>query len=96
MQAAIATTSLGLELVLGPKANVAAAARALEKHPADGLFRAAWSAIHRDVVVPARARAKERPDDDTLRALTDECPTLRGSFLATRDDLARAREYLES
>jgi hypothetical protein len=45
VRAAIAACNLGLELVLGARkrGDLGAAVDALRKHPADGLFRVAWS-----------------------------------------------------
>ncbi len=99
VEAAIATTSLGLELSL-PRAHtpdpVLAAAAALRQHPADALFRVAWSRLYRDVVCVARALvdACEPSELDVVRGLADECPSLDGRFLASAADLVRVRKIL--
>ena len=51
-RAAIAVTSLGIELRFGPRTKdpLAAAVRILREHPADVLFRAAWATLERDVI----------------------------------------------
>ncbi|MDB4997568.1 MAG: hypothetical protein JWM74_5000 [Myxococcaceae bacterium] len=56
VRAAIAATSLGLELSLPPAGTsdpVEAAAAVLREHPAEALFRVAWSRLHRDGTLDA-------------------------------------------
>lgn len=62
VRAAIATVSLGIELVLGSNDasdDVEGAARVLGEYPADGLFRVAWGRLHVEVVGPAAEIAVE-------------------------------------
>lgn len=61
-RAALATTNLGLEIHLGPRKRdpLSAAVRALRELPADGLFRIAFQALHRDVILVAANAAAER------------------------------------
>jgi Family of unknown function (DUF6178) len=103
VRAALATTSLGLELSLVRTDDaVGAAASLLREHPADAFFRVAWSRLHRDVVHPARALLEEArgldrlaPDElETLRGLAGEYPHLCGAFFASARDLTRAHELL--
>jgi hypothetical protein len=100
VRAAIATTSLGLELSMRARGTdrIGAAAAVLREHPADALFRVAWSRLHRDVVSVARALVDACPPEelDVVRGLADECPTLRGRFLSSAAELSRARALLAS
>jgi len=63
IRAALSTCNLGLEIAVAPARRErrgdlhARAAEALAAHPADALFRAAWSQIHRDVISAAASVA---------------------------------------
>jgi hypothetical protein len=62
MHAAIAVTSLGTEMQITTRSKdkLDDAVRIVREQPADVLFRAAWSLLHRDVVLPAAELACRR------------------------------------
>jgi hypothetical protein len=93
VRAAIATCSLGLELVSG--ARIRDATAALRTHTADTLFRVAWRHLEVEVVGPARALgASGMGDDAALRALMDQCPTLDGELFSCASQVTRARDMI--
>lgn len=92
---ALATTSLGLEMVVDGRSTERAAV-ALGEHVADGLFRRGWHALE----IELRQRALGlRTKDATLEALADRPPHWRTdqgpSFIGTRAELGRAKAMLD-
>jgi Family of unknown function (DUF6178) len=92
VRAALATCSLGLELAGGT--DVDKASDVLRVRTADALFRLAWQRLDRDVVRVAKDALKASPDDDAIRALANELPTIDESFIESVAALRRARSVL--
>lgn len=109
VRCAIATCSLGLFLAAPKRRTPVAtdAAAMLKERTADGLFRAAWHHLEKEVAGPARvlraARpALDKPSREALSALAAECPVLAGALsggggealFESPADVEKARRFL--
>lgn len=85
----MATCNLGLLLALvgeSEKINTKRASALLERYPADGLFRLAWSELHQKVVLPAARLASSWLAEQAAQAPVNE----RGSLTKAEQRLRKA------